>query len=327
MKSNHVFGAIAVVALAFGVSNWYAARQPAAPVPETSFSESKKTEIGNIIGSYISANPDIVKDAPNNEPFDAARRKEISEIARDFISANPGLVRSDPNDAVFNEDKRKEIAEIAREYLVANPEILVEMSQELQRREEVQKLAQAKEALTRHKEVMFRSENTFVAGNPEGDVTLVEFFDYNCHYCKISLDNVLNFIKSDSNVRVVMREFPILSEGSVIAAMAALASRKQNKYWEFHLALMRARGLEGEAQVMRVAESVGIDVEQLKQDMKDPSISAAIQEGRQLAEAVGINATPSFVLDDQIINNSSQLVDILNKKVVEIRQSGGCKVC
>ncbi len=327
MNLNHIYGAVAIVALAVGVSNWYADQQPAAPVPETPFSESKKTEIGSVVSAYISANPEIVKDTPSNDPFDAGRRKEIAEIAREFIAANPGLVKSDQNEAVFNDAKKKEIAEIAREYLVANPEILVEMSQELQRREEVQKLAQAKEALSRNKDIMFRSDNTFVAGNPNGDITLVEFFDYNCHYCKVSLDNVLEFIKSDSNVRVVMREFPILSEGSVIAAMAALASRKQNKYWEFHLALMRARGLEGEAQVMQVAKSVGLDVEQLKRDMKDPSVSAAIQEGRQLAEAVGINATPSFVLDDQIINNSAQLVDILNRKVVEIRQSGGCKVC
>src|SRR5690606_27325092 len=104
--------------------------------------------------------------------------------------------------------------------------------------------------------------------NPEGDVTLVEFFDYNCGYCKRAMDDILAYMEDDKNVRVVLREFPILGPGSMIASQAALASRKQNKYWEFHLALMAANGIQNEAQVLEIAKSVGIDTEQLKQDMQ-----------------------------------------------------------
>lgn len=227
----------------------------------------------------------------------------------------------------FSTEKRQEVEKIVRDYLLANPEILVEVSQELQRREQTMRDLQARQVLGQVGDRMFRSEHTYVAGNPDGDITLVEFFDYNCGYCKRSVDNILNFIKSDPNVRVVMREFPILSEGSIIAARAALASRKQDKYWDFHLALMRTGGLQKEEHVMRVAESVGLDIEKLKADMKSPSVDAAIREGHELAQAVGIQGTPTFVMDDKIINNSTDLIDVLKKTVADIRASGGCTVC
>jgi protein-disulfide isomerase len=176
-------------------------------------------------------------------------------------------------------------------------------------------------------ERLFRSPNAFVAGNPDGDITLVEFFDYNCGYCKRAMEDILAYIEEDPNVRVIMREFPILGRGSVIASQAALASRKQNKYWEFHLALMATKGIQNEAQVMEIAKSVGLDTTRLKQDMQDPTIMAAIGEGHELATALGINGTPTFVLDDQVLPNVENLKEALASATAEIRANGGCKVC
>lgn len=216
--------------------------------------------------------------------------------------------------------QREQFEQVIKEYLLNNPQVILDVLTNAQHWQETRKM-------TENADRLFQSPNTHVAGNPEGDVTLVEFFDYNCGYCKRAMDDILAYMEDDKNVRVVLREFPILGPGSMIASQAALASRKQNKYWEFHLALMAANGIQNEAQVLEIAKSVGIDTEQLKQDMQDPEIMAAISEGHQLANALGINGTPTFVLDDQVLPNVENLKEALTAATADIRASGGCKVC
>ncbi len=227
----------------------------------------------------------------------------------------------------FTTEKREEIHKIIKDYLLANPEVLRDALVELEKRQQAEQVAQSRALISKNAEAMFQSEHTYVAGNPDGDITLVEFFDYNCGFCKRSMESVIGLIESDPNVRVVMREFPILGQGSLIASRAALASRKQNKYWEFHVALMKAKSLQNEAQVMRVAQSVGLDIEKLRKDMDGPEIVLSIKEGYDLAQALGIQGTPTFVLDDQIIPNATNIQGILTAAVEQIRANGGCRAC
>ena len=220
----------------------------------------------------------------------------------------------------MSNEQRQEFEQVIKEYLLANPQVVLDALTNAQQWQETRKMSDNAERL-------FRSPNAFVAGNPDGDISLVEVFDYYCGYCKRAMGDVLAYIEEDPNVRVIMREFPILGRGSIIASQAALASRKQNKYWEFHLALMGTNGIQNEAQVMEIAKSVGLDTTRLKQDMQDPAIMAAIGEGHELATALGINGTPSFVLDDQLLPNVENLKEALASATAEIRANGGCKVC
>lgn len=193
------------------------------------------------------------------------------------------------------------IEEIVRDYLLENPEIIVEAMERLQAKEREEQLARAKEAIAENSDALFNASYDPVAGNPDGDVTIVEFFDYHCGYCKRVMDTMLDVSEQDGNVRIVFKEFPILSTESGIAARAALASKNQGKYTEFHVAMMRASGRLTEPKIMAIAEDLGIDTDQLKKDMKNPLIEAQIAENYRLADALGIRGTPAFVIGEQLI--------------------------
>ena len=194
----------------------------------------------------------------------------------------------------------EEIKKLALEAIMENPQIIMDAVALLREREEEAKQEAATVGLRENKDTLFNDPNAIVMGNPDGDVTLVEFFDYNCGYCKRAAAGVQALIKADPQLRVVMREWPILSEGSVVAARASLAARKQGKYEPFHWALM-AMPRADEASVMKAAESVGIDTDQLKTDMADAEVETHIAQSRALAEALGFSGTPSFVAGDQLI--------------------------
>ncbi len=148
-----------------------------------------------------------------------------------------------------------------------------------------------------------------VGGNPDGDVTIVEFFDYNCPYCR-EVAGVLDELRqSDPGIRIVYKEFPILGPDSVIAARAALAAHRQGKYFDLHDALMLGRRAAGEDMVLRVAGITGLDTERLQADMQDPAIQAIIERNLDLAHALGIRATPSFVIDDKVYAGAAGIED------------------
>jgi protein-disulfide isomerase len=155
-----------------------------------------------------------------------------------------------------------------------------------------------------------------VGGNPNGDVTLVEFFDYACPYCRALAPQIHALLGEDKKLRMVFKEFPILSEASAFAARAALAAEKQGKYVDFHFALMDFHGKLTKDVVMRTATGAGLDVERLRTDMNDPEIGATIDRDRKLAEALGINGTPSFVIGDTLVPGASDisyLKDLIQK--------------
>ena len=151
------------------------------------------------------------------------------------------------------------------------------------------------------KKGVFNDPDAPVMGNPKGDVTLVEFSDYNCGFCRKAAPDVAVFLKSDPNVKLVVHEIPIFGEGSRDAAMAALAAQRQGKYPEFHSALMAMKGRAEKASVLRVARQVGLDVDRLERDMADPAITAQIEQSLLLADQIGLAGTPSFVAGDRAV--------------------------
>ena len=193
-----------------------------------------------------------------------------------------------------------QVRDLVLDTIRANPQIVVEALQILELEQQKAEAAAAKVALADQRALLENDPNTPVIGNPQGDVTVVEFFDYNCPYCrnaKLELDGLLSV---DSNVRVVLREWPVLGEGSVFAARAALASRVQGKYGEFHEALMMMQGRAEEQSVIRVAQSVGLDVDQLRRDMEAPAVTEHLQMSDGLGRALGFSGTPSFVIGENL---------------------------
>lgn len=182
----------------------------------------------------------------------------------------------------------------------ANPQIIVEALQILEEEQQEAQAAAAQAALVDQRALLLDDPNAPVIGNPDGDVTVVEFFDYNCPYCRSAKTELDGLLSSDSNVRVVLREWPVLGEGSVFAARAALASRQQGKYEEFHNALMTMQGRAEEQSVIRVAQSVGLDIDQLRRDMDAPEVAEHLQVTSGLGRALGFTGTPSFVIGENL---------------------------
>jgi protein-disulfide isomerase len=159
----------------------------------------------------------------------------------------------------------------------------------------------AKKALADRKADIYNDPNSPVLGNPQGDVTIVEFFDYRCPYCRSMVDLLFDTLKSDGKVRLVMKELPVLGPESVTAARAAIASRNQNKYEEFHRAMMKLKGPVNEQAVMKTAADVGLNVDKLKKDMEDDSVGAILKSNLDLAHALNVTGTPGFVIGDQLV--------------------------
>jgi len=225
----------------------------------------------------------------------------------------------------FSDKQREELGGIIREYLIQNPEVLREAFQALERKQQEADAKAAQAKIGERAADIFRAPGDLVAGNPEGKITLVEFFDYNCGYCKRSLPDLLKLVEENKDLRVVMKEWPILGPGSLYASKAAIASREQGKYWDFHLALMEERGID-EAKVLEVAKRVGLDVEKLKADMEKAEVQAMIDRNMNVAESLNIQGTPAFLVDEQLFPGAVGF-GALAEAVKTVRDAGGCKIC
>jgi len=228
--------------------------------------------------------------------------------------------------AEFSDTQREEIGKIVREYLLNNPELLREVLQELEKKEAAEDSAKLKVALKDNADAIFRSSSDLVAGNPQGGVTMVEFFDYNCGYCKRAMPDVMRMVDEDKDLKLVLKEFPILGPGSLAAAKAALASRKQDKYWEFHLAMLGHQGHLEPDTVLEIAKTVGLDVDKLKTDMEAEEIGDVLEANMSLAQKLGIQGTPAFIVDETLIPGAIGY-EALAASVKEVRDQGGCKIC
>jgi protein-disulfide isomerase len=223
---------------------------------------------------------------------------------------------------------QERIERIIREYLTNKPEILVEMTNELDKRQAAEQSVQQQNAISKNADAIFRSPVSHVAGNPNGDVNVVEFFDYNCPYCRRSLPDVLKLISEDGKVRLVLKELPILSDDSVAAAKLALAANKQGKYFEMYQKLFSEPGKADKDKALRIAKELGLDIDQLQKDAEDPDIKKALDETKALAQKLDLKGTPMFLIGDRVINGAPEdLFDQLNSKVAEVRQNGCASTC
>jgi protein-disulfide isomerase len=194
----------------------------------------------------------------------------------------------------------EQIEKIVRDYLLREPEVVLQALQEIQRREAEATAERQRAAIAKHQQKLLDDPHTPIGGNPDGDVTLVEFFDYRCAYCRRVVASLRELLDEDQGLRVVFKEMPVLGPDSVRAARAALASRKQNGYVPFHFALMATDDLSL-AGIRAAAKAVGLDPDRLEADMDAPEVSAVIEANYALAQELGIEGTPAFVIGGQLI--------------------------
>jgi protein-disulfide isomerase len=228
----------------------------------------------------------------------------------------------------FSADQRRQIEAIIKDYLLNNPEVMLEIQQSLEAKMEKVQAERMAAALKDNSAQVFRNPAAPVAGNPKGDVTIVEFFDYNCGYCKKALVDLVAAAEKDKNIKLVLKEFPILSKGSEETAKVALAAKVQGKYWEFHRAMLEQPGAANEAAALRVAEKIGLNVAKIRVDMASAEVKKQIDDVRALAQRLGIQGTPHFLVGDRPIGGAPEgLTEMLLTTVADIRKSGGCKIC
>ena len=248
-----------------------------------------------------------------------AKRTALALAVAALIALPTALAAQQSNAPTpFDPVQDQAIRDLVRSYLIDNPEVLVEALTVYRQRQELAAKERQQDSLARVQASLTQDPDSPVVGNPQGDVVVVEFFDYNCPYCRRAADDLLAVVAKDPGVRVVMKEFPILGPGSQFAARAALAAALQGRYEAFHFALMQAQGKKDEGLVMAVARDLGLDLERLRKDMQAPAVDAALRRNFELAETLEINGTPAFVIGDEIFPGAVDQETML-KKVAETR--------
>lgn len=216
---------------------------------------------------------------------------------------------------------RAAIETIVREYLVANPGVIVEMQAALEQQQEAQQKQAAEAAISSSREEIYNLASDGIFGNPTGEITLVEFYDYNCGYCKRALPDVTALIADNPDLRVVLKEFPILGPDSQRAHQVSLAFQRlsPDKWTEFHDQLMASSGRASEQSALDLAKSLGADEATLRKEMENPEIAEQVRVTYQLAEKLNITGTPSFVIGDQVVFGAVGK-DALQEKITEARE-------
>ncbi len=210
-------------------------------------------------------------------------------------------VADDDNKRGFSDLQKEEIEALVRDYILQHPEVIMESLAIMQAREQAEKDEALQQALIAHRPALEADPGDPVIGNPDGDVTIVEFFDYQCGYCKSVLGPLMDLVTADGNIRLVLKEFPILGPESEIAAAASLAAHRQGLYEPFHVALLGLRGRLSQDVIWQVAREVGLDIARLQKDMTDPAIQAQIQKSYRLAQVLNIQGTPAFTIGAELV--------------------------
>ena len=224
-----------------------------------------------------------------------------------WFAFDPGFRRGHQIANLFPDALKDEFERRVHDYLMARPDVIMQSVNQLDARQRAKDETEVQAIVKSRTDEIFRDAATPVSGNPDGDVTLVEFFDYNCPYCRQVAPVMTKAEETDSQLRIAYKEFPILGPNSTFAAKAALAANKQGKYVAFHRALYQVRGAVDPGKVKEVAMAIGLDMDRLNADMADPAVQAAIAKNFALAEALRINGTPGFVMGDQILRGATDL--------------------
>ncbi len=216
-----------------------------------------------------------------------------------------------------------EIESIIRDYLLKNPEIMLEVQQALEQKQQQEAKDRARLALASNAEAIFNSPNQGTIGNPDGDITIVEFFDYNCGFCQRAMNDMNALLETDSNLKFVMKELPILSEGSVEASRISTAVYRlfPEKYAEFHNRLLGNQGLKDGNRALRVAQEMDLNIDAINTESQKNDVLGAFREANELATSLGINGTPSYVIGDEVIFGALGEA-VLRSKIENIRNCG-----
>lgn len=224
----------------------------------------------------------------------------------------------------LSSDQKKAVADLIRETLLKNPEIIQEALVELERRNTVAQAEAQKSAVTAEKARLTDPATSVILGNPQGDVTVVEFMDYNCGFCKRAMEDVRALAKDDPKLKIVIKDFPILGPDSVEASRVALAVKSQlqgQKYFDFHTKLMATKGRVNGAKALEIARDAGADVERVKKDMDGPAVKAAIEDTVALGDRLGLTGTPAFIVGDEVVFGAVG-AGPLKSKIDSVRKCG-----
>src|SRR5271170_2379484 len=217
----------------------------------------------------------------------------------------------------FSDDQKQAIEGIIKDYLLKHPEVLQEAMTALDKKQQEADAEKARTTIKDNNATLFNSPHEVVLGNPQGNVTMVEFFDYNCAFCKRALPDMMTLLKNDPNLKFVLKEFPVLGPGSVEAAHVAVAARMQDpsgkKYIEFHQKLLGGRGEVDKARALAVAKEVGFDMARIEKDMDSDEVKATIDEDMKLADALGVSGTPTYVVGDEVVVGAVGLDELKDK--------------
>lgn len=231
----------------------------------------------------------------------------------------PQTAAPQPAAAAFTDAQRAEIENIIKEYIAEkHPEVLEQGLQTLQKRERDTAESKTKEQITGEKDKIYNDSTSPISGNPKGNVTIVEFYDYQCGYCKMSEEAVERLVKEDKNIKFVYKEFPILGPVSAEASKAALASVKQNKFVAFHDAMMNKKDHLTSDMIYLIAKDVGLDVEKLKKDMNDSALNDTLNNNLKLGQDIGVHGTPMFIINDNVFPGALQY-DQLKQAITDAR--------
>lgn len=282
----------------------------------TSRQKQKLKVLSGLVGTIALLLPSTVQLAEagnaDNTTVEAVKKELLNDS--DFVKAVGQHLNNEQND--------DHIRQVVKDYLIKNPEVMLEVQDALNDKQE-KKIAESQTStLQSKKDEIFNSPNDAVLGNPKGSVTLVEFFDYNCGYCKKSYPDLENLIKSDPKLRVVIKDFPILGPDSVKAHIVARAVMKimPEKYAEFHKELLTIPGRSNEEKAIKIAVKLGVDEQKLRSTMQDESLQQAFVDNGQLAYALGINGTPSYILGNNVLVGAVG-ENILKAKIAELEKN------
>jgi protein-disulfide isomerase len=238
------------------------------------------------------------------------------------LAVGSSHLQAQDNAPVFDKKQTEAIEGIVKGYLLKNPEVLREVIAELNKRQEAAAAEKRKEFLSS----IYKDDSPFSSG--KGKYTVVEFFDYNCGYCRRALPDVVKLVEEDGKVRLVLKELPIFGGDSEEAAKFAIAADRQGKYFEMHQKLLSEPGKANKEKAMKIAKELGLDTEQLEKDAEDASTQQALDEARVLAEKLGLQGTPLYLIGDRVVPGApDDLYDQLKAKVAEVRKDGCATTC
>ncbi|MBX9824249.1 MAG: DsbA family protein [Xanthobacteraceae bacterium] len=246
-----------------------------------------------------------------------ALRRAFSLLAAAALSLSLGVLPSQAQAQSFSGAQKSEIEKIIRDYLVSHPEVLQEAIAALEKKQAAEEAQKHQAAVKDNAELIFNSPRQVTVGNPQGDVTFVEFFDYNCGYCKRAMADMMDLMKHDPKLKVVLKEFPVLGPASVEAARVAVAVRMQDKtgkkYLDFHQRLLSGRGQADKARAVAAAKEAGLDVARIERDLNSDEVRLTLEESLKLAEKLGLNGTPSYVIGPNVVVGAVGLEQLKEK--------------